>query len=55
MKKKKNGRKIVISALLTKDEITYLDRKINTKTEGHQSRSALLRTLVRKSMEENIL
>ena len=52
---KKNGRKIMIPAMLTREEIKYLERKVNKDKEGYQSRNALIRTLVRKSMQENIL
>ena len=55
MRQKPNGRKIVISVLLTRDEIAYLDRKVRQGVDGRESRSALIRVLVRKSMQENLL
>ena len=41
--------------MLTRDEIKYLERKIDKSKEGYESRNALIRTLLRKSMERNLL
>jgi len=48
-------RKVLISALLEDDEVNYLDRKIDKDSDDKRSRSALLRFLVRKSMQGNTL
>jgi len=41
--------------MLERDEIKYLERKVDKAKEGYQSRNALIRTLVRKSMQDNLL
>lgn len=54
-KKKKNGRKIMITVMLEKDEIKYLDRKIQKGIKNRESRCAIFRYLVRNAMENTLL
>jgi len=54
-KKKKNGRKIMISVMLHSDEIKWLDRKVQKGVEERSSRCAIIRYLVRYAMEKTLL
>jgi hypothetical protein len=51
MAKQKLQRKIGVMAMLEDPEIKFLDRKIDKKVEAKASRSAILRTLIRRAME----
>lgn len=53
--KKKRERKIQVLVLLTEGEINYLDRKVKKNGPETASRSALIRFLVRHSMEKGLL
>ena len=55
VKSKRKERKIAVLVMLTNDEINYLDRKISMNDIDKKSRSALIRYLIRLSIEKTIL
>jgi hypothetical protein len=55
MAKEKFQRKIQTVVMFEEPEVKFLDRKINTKVDGMDSRSALIRTLIRRAMENPAL
>jgi hypothetical protein len=56
MKKKKvKDRKIMVSIFLTKEDIDFLDGKIDYSDSDRKSRSAVIRNLILIAMRKNLI
>jgi len=53
--KDSGGRKVLTTVMLTRKEITYLDRKIDKSIPERASRSALIRFLIKECEDKKLV